>query len=124
MVYPGNSLAKILYENKQEYLFNAEAGAALVGFASWAFELRRERGAFYPFAAAFELYFSGTPGVFQVDIQVADTDLDDHYITVSSFTSTVNNVNRFDMTNLWPKFVRAKVVALANAVNVSVLVTR
>lgn len=121
--YPGNDLAKLLYENQQAFLWNNEV--AVVGSASIAFQLRRERGASYPFGASFELFFSGAPGVFEMDIQVADTDQDLRYITVATIAAVnANNVTRYDMTNLYPKYVRGKLVALANVVNTTLQVTR
>lgn len=121
--YPGNGLAKLLYENKQEFLFFQEA--LVVGTPSKGVQLRRERGNFYPFGASFELFFSADPGVFAVDLQVADTDLDSHYISVATLDSVNGSfVTRFDMTNLYPKYVRALPTAIANAVLANLQVTR
>jgi len=117
--YPGNNLAQILYENRQGLLFITEP--VTVGEASIAFELRRERGAYYPWGCSFQVSFDGDPGAFEIDVQVADTDVDANYVTVATIDSAPG---RFDMTNLWPKYVRVLVVALANAVNATVMVTR
>jgi hypothetical protein len=117
--YPGNNLAKLLYENRQAFLFLAELVVA--GEASHAYELRRERGASYPWGCSFQLSFSADPGAFEINIQVADTDVDTNYVTVATIDTAPG---RFDMTNLWPKFVRAQVGSITNAVNVTLLVTR
>lgn len=121
--YPGGGHAALLRTNQQAFLFNNESIAA--GTASIAVQLERISHSSYPFGASFQLKFSGNPGVFEVDIQVADTNADSDYISVAQL-STVNSgfVTRFDLTNLWPKFVRGNVVTLTNAVNTTLLVTR
>jgi hypothetical protein len=121
--YPGNDLAKLQYENTQVFLFNNEV--ITVGTPSVAFQLRRERGASYPFGASVEVSFSGDPGDFEFDVQIADTDNTNNYITIGEITSTnATFVGRYDITNLWPKYVRVLPVSLTNAVNATVLLTR
>lgn len=121
--YPGNDLAELLYENKQAFFFNNEAITA--ARPSMAFQLRRERGASYPFALSVELFFSADPGVFEFDVQIADTDQDSHYITVAQLTAVnATFVTRYDMTNLWPKYIRILPVTLTNVVNATAMVTR
>lgn len=121
--YQGGGHAALLRSNQQLFLFNNET--VVGGRASISVQLERISHSSYPFAASFQLKFSGNPGVFEVDIQVADTDSDGDYITIASLASVGSTfVARYDMTNLWPKFVRGNVVALANAVNTTLLVTR
>lgn len=121
--YPGAGQAALLRTNQQKFLFNNELIAA--GRASIAVQLERIPRASYPFAASFQLKFGATPGVFEVDIQVADTDSDADYVSVAQIQSVSTGfTSRYDMTNLWPKFVRAYVLTLTNAVNATVLVTR
>lgn len=121
--YQGAGNAALLRTNKQTFLFNNETVSA--GSASVAVQLERISHSSYPFGASFQVKFSGAPGVFEVDIQAADTDADGDYVTVASIAAVgSSNVTRYDMTNLWPKFVRALVKTLGNAVNVTVLVTR
>lgn len=121
--YQGAGHAALLRTNQQAFLFNNETVAA--GRASIAVQLERIPRSSYPFGASFQLKFGGVPGAFEVDIQVADTDADGDYVTVASIAAVnSNNVSRYDMTNLWPKFVRAFVNTLGNAVSVTVLVTR
>jgi len=122
-VYPGNDLATLLYENRQAFLFIEEP--VKVGERSVAFQLRRERGASYPFGVSFEASFSANPGAFEIDIQIADRDEPGAYVTAATLDSAnASFTARYDMTNLWPKYVSAVVVALTNAVNVTLMVTR
>lgn len=121
--YQGAGNAALLRSNRQAFLFNNETVAA--GRASIAVQLERISHSSYPFGASFQVKFDGAPGVFEVDIQVADTDADADYVTVATIAAvSSNNVTRYDMTNLWPKFVRVFVTSLANAVHTTVLVTR
>lgn len=122
--YPGAGQAKLINYNQQRHLWNVET--VPVGGASIAFQLRRIEGMSYPFGASFELRFGGAPGVFEVDIQTADTDTDSSYVTINVINSGLNssNVGRLELVFFYAKFVRAKVIALANVVPVTVLVTR
>lgn len=121
--YPGGGQAGLLRTNQQKFLFNNETVAA--GSASIAVQLDRIAHSSYPWGASFQLKFAGSPGVFEFDIQVADTDTDADYITVAQLTSVSTTfVTRYDLTNLWPKFVRGFVNTLGNAVNTTLLVTR
>lgn len=123
MIYPGNDLAKLVYENQQVFFFNNEA--IVVGRPSIAYQMRRERGASYPFGASVELFFAADPGVFEFDVQVADTDQDNHFVAVAQLTAVSTTfVTRYDLTNLWFKYIRLFPVALTNAVNATGLLTR
>lgn len=121
--YPGNNLARLLYENRQGVMFWDEPVRA--GGASVAFQLRRVSGVFQqPFACSFQLTFGAAPGTFAVDIQAADTDVDANYVTVTTLNSlSANGAARADFTNLWPLFVRGKVVSIGNAVTARLLVS-
>jgi len=123
-LYPGPSKALLLYENKQSFLFQKESIVA--GQSSIAVQLRRERGAAYPFGASFKIQFSGAPGPFQVDIQSSDQDVESDFVSLSSLTGGLNgsNVGRIELPSFWAKFVRANVVVLTNAVTLTVEVTR
>lgn len=121
--YAGAGHAALLRTNQQAFLFNNESVAA--GRASIAVQLERIPRASYPFAASFQIKFSAAPGAFEVDIQVADTDNDADYVTVAQLSSVTTGLTaRYDMTTLWPKFVRVFVTTLTNAVNITALVTR
>jgi hypothetical protein len=85
--YPGSNQAKLEYENKQLFAFQAEAVA--VGEYSRSHQLRRERGNSYPNGFSVELNFSGTPGVFEIDVMTADQDVLTSYVP----TGVINNVN-------------------------------
>lgn len=121
--YAGAGRAALLRVNQHRFLLNNELIAA--GRASHAVQLERIPRASYPFAASFQISFSATPGVFEIDIQVADTDSDGSYVTVAMISSVNTGLTaRYDMTNLWPKFVRVFVNTLTNSVNTTALVTR
>lgn len=121
--YPGDGLAALLRTNQQAFLFNNETVPA--GTSSIAVQLERISRSSYPFAAAFQLKFSGAPGVFEVDIQASETGADVDFVTVAQLQAVNgNSVTRYDMTNLWPKFVRGHVTTLTNPVNITLLVTR
>ena len=122
--YAGTSSAQLLYENRQAYLFQNETVAA--GVASIAYQLRRERGAFYPWGISLEIFFSGDPGSLEVDLQDADIDEDSHYVTVDTITAGLNAsyVTRIELPSFYTKYVRVKLVTLTNSVTTSVLLTR
>lgn len=123
--YPGSSLATLLYENSSGWLWQNETVA--VGASSRGFELRRERGASYPFGFSVEVQFFAAPGTFTVALQTADTDVDGNYVTLGSLTTgglNANNVGRIEVNNAWCKYVRLNMVALGNAVSVSAKLTR
>jgi hypothetical protein len=118
--YPGNNLATLLYENRQAFLFQNETVNA--GERSVAFQLRRTRGNFYPWGASFAVKFSGPPGAFTFDIEVADADEDANYVSVAQLSDT--GESRYDMMTIFPRFVRASVGSLGNAVSATLMVTR
>jgi hypothetical protein len=121
--YPGNNLAQLLYENRQGLFFNAEAVPA--GAASVAFELRRERGAAYPWGFSVQAVFAGDPGAFEIDIEVSDIDVDSAYVLLDKIVAVGAGFSgRYSTTTEWTKFVRVRMVTLTNAVNATVMVTR
>lgn len=125
-----NTLASIpipaIYPGDQVLLFNAEQPAAPQ--ASQQVCLANAYDNTNSQAAAIELFFSAAPGVFEVDIQVADTDQDTAYITVPGqgviTTVNPNNFARVELVPLKAKFLRVKLVTRTNAVNLTVKVTR
>lgn len=126
--YPGPSLATLLRTNQQVYLVGGpgQGENVAVGYSSIAYELERIKSSYYPFGASAEIWFSGTPGAFEVDLQTADLDIDSHYVTISQLTGGLNssNVGRIELAAFWAKYIRAHVTALANPVLLSVLLTR
>ena len=124
--YSGTGQAKLINYNQQRRLWVAETVAA--GASSIAVQLRRIEGQSYPWGCAFEITFSGAPGVFEVDAQTAETDTDANYVTVAQLAAVnASNVGRIDLTAATPffgKFVRLHMTALANAVTTSGIVTR
>jgi hypothetical protein len=122
--YTNNSQATLLYENRQQFMWNNESVPA--GTLSIAFQIRRTTGTFYPWGTSFELTFSGNPGAFEIDIMGANTDNKGNYIQLGNITSVNGSyVGRWDMpSNVWPKYVAAYVNTLTNAVNITLQVTR
>lgn len=123
-VYPGSGKATLLNTNQQKLLFNAER--ILSGTASIAVQLERQKSAFYPFGASLEISFSAPPGVFQVDVETADTDQDANFVAIQSLTTGLNtsNVARVELPSFWAKYIRCKAVTLTNDVLTTIQVTR
>lgn len=125
--YAGQGQAKLLNVNSQAYFFNGETIFS-APVASIAFQLGRPTSMYYPWGASFEFWFSGAPGVFEIDIQTADIDMDSHYCTINTVNNTNQlnsfNVGRVELPQFWAKFVRVYVKTLTNAVLFSALVTR
>jgi hypothetical protein len=122
--YTGPAQAALIRDNQQKYLWNNETVAA--GTASIAFQIERVNRSFYPWGISLEIFFSGDPGSFEVDLQDADIDKDSHYVTVDQITTGLNTsfVTRIELPSFYTKYVRVKLVTLTNAVNISVLLTR
>ena len=130
--YTNNSVAQLLRDNTQAYLWNNETVAA--GTASIGVQLERVNRSFYPWGVSFEIFFTNTagqpanPGTFEVDVQTADIDEDAHYCTINLLNSAsqLNSsyVGRIELPSFWAKYVRAYLRTLTNAVNTSVLVTK
>jgi hypothetical protein len=134
--YPGQGLATLINANQQIYLFGGSGqqttsperpGAGSPSYASIAYGLERQKAAFYPWGFAVEIWFTGAPGTFEVDIQGAELDMDSHYVTIGTAITAVNasNVGRFDSgVTIWPKYVRAFVKTLGNDVSITAVLTR
>jgi hypothetical protein len=130
--YAGNGRAILLRDNAQKFLFQRETN--LVGRASIACQLERVNRSFYPWGASFQLYFTdisgvpADPGVFEVDIQTSDIDLDIQYCTINALTGAgslnANFAGRLELPNFYAKYVRGVVKTLTNAVYTTLLVTR
>jgi hypothetical protein len=75
--------------------------------------------------------FSGAPGVFEVDVQVAAVDSDTNYQTCGGAVVTcqvtsvdsVNNTFHVDCTNVKAKFVRLLMRTRANSVSITATIT-
>jgi len=121
--YPGNSLAELQYENTQFFFYQNET--APTGTLSAAFELRRERGNFYPNGLSVQVAFAADPGVFEVDVMTSDTDVAAYFVQTAQIT-TVNAgfVGRVELPNIYAKYVAVAVKTLTNAVAVTVMGTR
>jgi len=128
-VYAGTSKATLLRDNQQVFLWQQDetvtAGGANAVSLSLAFQLERINRSFYPWGMSFEAWFSGAPGVFEIDIMGANLDIDTHYVQIGTITAVnSSNVGRFDMpSNTWPKYVAAYLKTLTNAVHVTLQAT-
>lgn len=124
-IYAGGGLATLLRANEQTYLFQNQP--ILAGQASIAVQLERMKSSYYyPWGAAFQVFFSGAPGTFEVDIQFSETDEPNSYVSVGTINAVnASNYARYDMPNtVFPRFVRGLVKTLPNAVNVTLVATR
>jgi hypothetical protein len=122
--YPGNNQAPLLYENNQAFFFLNEAVAA--GQLSQAFQIRRERGNFYPNGFSLEVAFSADPGTFEIDLVSADTDNANYYVPIAIINSVNTSfVGRVELNDpLWAKYVACYVRTLTNAVSLTAQGTR
>jgi hypothetical protein len=83
-----------------------------------------------PPMVCFEIGFDGAPGVFELDIQEADTDADAFYITPTNAAYTVTavvaatNKARVDLQPTGGKFMRVLLKTLTNDVEITVKATR
>src|SRR5260221_265046 len=112
--YPGPNQAALLNANTQKFLWNTET--AVQGQASIAFQLERQKSAAYPFGVSYELLFSGTPGAFQLEIQHADSDVEENYVMMVTQSSVnTNNAARIELPSMYAKFVRGRLVSLTNS---------
>jgi hypothetical protein len=73
-------------------------------------------------------FFVSDPGSFEVDVQVADEDIDSHYQTVANGNITTvdatNQTFHFDGATIRAKFVRLLMRTLSNAVAVTATISR
>lgn len=101
----------------------------VAGTASIAITLPSRDGGAVPMIS-FEGFFSGAPGVFEIDIQESDTDADGLYILPTAAAYKVTAVDattqafRVDLNPTGGKFMRVKLVSRANAVSLVLKVTR
>jgi hypothetical protein len=78
----------------------------------------------------FEIWFTGAPGAFEVDVQTAIEDIDIGYVTPTSSTAykvTTVNGNQYASTDVIPvgeRFQRALLVSRGNAVGIVVRANR
>lgn len=121
--YAGAGQAKLLNMNQQCYLF--QNTRVVNGSKSVAIQLSRMPRMAYPFQAAIQAMFGGAPGTFELDIEGAEDDADTNYVNVVTIVAVNSgNVGRAALGFSYPKFIRVNVVALANDVPLSILVTR
>jgi hypothetical protein len=88
--------------------------------SSQAFGLHRSSNA--PSCVSVEILFGGDPGAFQVDLQCADTNEEECFVTKGSLdTGRLNDsfVGRIEATNIVAKYVRLRMVTLTNPVSVT-----
>lgn len=71
-----------------------------------------------------EIVFGAAPGVFEVDLETSDTDVDSDFVKLASIAAvTANNVARLEQTPAAANFARLHIISLANAVSVTAKVT-
>jgi hypothetical protein len=72
--------------------------------------------------------FSGAPGAFEVDVQVAAVDADTNYQTIASGNITsvdaTNNTFHVDCSQVHARFVRLLMRSRTNAVSITATITR
>jgi len=125
--YAGINQAQLLRENRQVFAWQNETvpASAANGSLSQAFQLERVRSAAYPWGFSVEIAFSGTPGTFEVDVMVADTDNPNNYIQWTNITQVNStNVGRVDVFNCFAKYVALYMKTLPNSVTVTGQITR
>jgi hypothetical protein len=96
--------------------------------ASIAFTVLGRPAGSPPPAMSFEFTFGGAPGAFNIQIQEADTDCDNAYITPTNaaYTTTAvtaNNVARVDLIPTGGRFMRVLVTTLTNPVTLKAKAT-
>ena len=125
--YAGINQAQVLKENRQMFLWENDTvpPSAAVGSLSLAVQLQRIPHVHYPWGFSVEVAFSGNPGVFEVDVMVADTDNPNNFIQWTTITQVnATNVGRVDVLNSWAKYVALYMKTLPNAVTVTGQITR
>ena len=77
-----------------------------------------------------ELFFTGAPGAFEVDLQEADSYADPAFTFVSGSSNKITaviaatNVGRIDLTGIIAKFIRLNIASLTNNVGIVARVSR
>jgi hypothetical protein len=142
--YPGPGQAFLLRDNCQQWLLQQQllpaGGVALASggnpSASIAVQLERINRTYYPFGLSFQVAFTNVsgvaanPGAFELDIQSADIDADQYFVTLASAALTgglnASYQGRLELppTSFWAKYIRAYVKTLGSAVYASVLASR
>ena len=103
-------------------VWNAEGpgkGSPPAGNESQSISLPRDAN--MPNCVSVQVEFSGDPGVFQIDLQTADTDADKYYVTKASLAEDEMNdafVARMEVTSIVAKYARLKMITLTNDVTV------
>ena len=111
-LFPGDQLD--LWKNEQPAPGTASLPAALA---------MKEATSLVTFSI--ELFFAAAPGVFAVDIEVADTDQDAFYQKLDTLnTVDANNHARNQYVAVEANFVRARMTTRTNAVNGTVRLSR
>jgi len=115
----------VIYQGDSYLLFNAETVAAPQASVEVGLGGKYDN---YPSNVSVEVIFSADPGVFEIDIQEADTDGDVYFTEVPSAGAitavSAGFVARSDLVPIKAKFMRVYVKTLTNAVKTTVKVTR
>lgn len=104
-------------------VWNAEQPAPGSGGVAASVAVALSIGQGHPNGVNFRGFFSGAPGVFEIDVQASDVDADTQFQTLPNGNITtvdsVNNTFLFEDPNCSAKFVRALMRSRTNAVNVT-----
>lgn len=126
--YPGTGqTGPLLYQNRQGIFWASETPA--IGTASRAFQLGHCKGNGWQGSMSVDALFAGNSGVYQVDVEVADFDQDSAYVVMYSLggtnsTTNAQNATRLALSNFVGQFIRLRMVARANSVACTALVSR
>jgi hypothetical protein len=115
------SSSKFLAENQSISVWKAESVAS--SGASQAVLLERRKSSnHYPWGFAVQV--SGLSGSVDIEVQGAETDVDNAYIKLASITTLSNGYGRGDYTTYWPKYVRLFARTLSGTQTVTGIITR
>lgn len=110
-------LPQALYAGDTARVFNAEQPVILTASIAVALGLSSTEGVIPSLSV--QGFFSGVPGVFEIDLQTSDIDADAFYQAEGAAIVAVdaNNGFRAEFANVKAKFARLFIKARANAVN-------
>ncbi len=73
-----------------------------------------------PMYLSAEVRFAAAPGAFSIELQVADTDADEYYVTKATLSAvTASHVGRIELSAFVARFARLRLVSRTNSVAVT-----
>lgn len=115
--YPGTGKATFLDYGQVGSFFNNERQSIV---ASQAFLLEHLKGA--PHATLVEVYFSGAPGAFTLQVQTALVDQEEYFVTQTTISSVNSNNTATAAVNNAHRFIRLNLASIANDVSITAVV--